>query len=61
MSLICKVIGHNWRYNFPNGSNKRICARCKIRQKLDLRMLEWKESNFPDPRTSEELIQKWFK
>lgn len=58
MKIFCKIIGHSWRYNFPTMPNKRICVRCKIREKLNLRTLQWTDT-FEDTRTDQELINKW--
>ena len=61
MRLICKIFGHDWRYNFKWMPNKRICVRCKKKQTFNLVELYWTEESFIDVRTNEELIDKWLK
>lgn len=58
------TFGHDWRYNFPNMSNKAICRRCKQKAEFDIHKLEWnnvKEFKHHDGRTDDELIEKWVK
>lgn len=57
--MFCKYLGHRWRFNFPTLPNKRICKRCKEKQQLVLKTLEWSDK-FTDSRTDDELIKKWF-
>ena len=52
--------GHKWKYNFPTLPNKRICSRCKEKETLDLKSLEWGSPSFQDERSDNELIKKWF-
>ena len=58
----CRFFGHDFRYNFPTGSQpyKRICVYCKLKQELDLATDEWNKT-FVDKRSDEVLIEKWFK
>lgn len=58
MGMLCEMFDHKWKYNFTSMPNKRICCRCKIREALNLRTLEWSEK-FTDKRSDEELIKKW--
>lgn len=60
---LCRIIDHDWRYNFHTLPNKSICKRCKKKQILDLRLLQWKDvlSFDKETRTDKELINKWFK
>ena len=61
--LICKILGHKWKYNFPNTANKAICSKCKVK-------LQWNFNPYEDwivvnefkneIRTDEELIKQWF-
>lgn len=60
MKLLCRVFGHEWRYNFPSTPNKRICVVCKDKSALNLKTLAWDESFITD-RSNKELIDKWFK
>ncbi len=63
--LFCKIFGHDWRYNFPNMPNKRICARCKKKQQdriLSPYVNGWTdEFVFTSPYEDYQLIEKWFK
>lgn len=43
---ICRLFGHEWRYNFKSLPNKAICERCKSKSKLNLRSLEWVVKQF---------------
>jgi hypothetical protein len=56
--IICYILGHKWKYNFPSIPNKRVCKRCKKREGLNGYNLEWSET-FIDNRTDDELIKKW--
>lgn len=62
-NVICLLMGHSWKYNFPTNSqpNKRICAICK--QKQVPYRFGW--SNIivflNEERTDNELIKNWFK
>ena len=58
MSLICRIFGHSWRYNFVTVPSKRICARCGKREGLNLRTLNWTET-FDDDRSDKELVREW--
>jgi hypothetical protein len=49
---------HKWKYNFPSLPNRRICKRCRKKEKLNLRTLEWTDT-FVDTRSDEVLIKKW--
>lgn len=51
---------HDWLYNFPSIPDKRICERCKKRESMTFKTLEW-DSTFNDPRSDEELINRWTK
>lgn len=61
--LICRLLGHDYRYNFPSIPNKCICYRCSAKFEFGLKSLEWSSVNefFSDRRTDEELKDKWFK
>lgn len=54
-----KLLGHNWKYNFPSMPNKRICKWCGKREQLNLITLKWFDG-FKDDRSNDELIGKWF-
>lgn len=56
----CILTDCDWRYNFPNVPNKRICSKCKKREGLNLVTLQW-TNIFYDSRSDDELIDKWFK
>jgi hypothetical protein len=62
--VMCRFIGHKWRYNFPISSmpNKAICKKCYAKSKLNLRTLDWEiVSDFgTETRTDKELADKWF-
>ena len=64
MSLLCKIFGHKWKYNFPVGSIpfRAICSRCEIKMKLNLAFLEWHgvDDFENEKRTNKELIDTWF-
>lgn len=72
-NMICKILGHSWRYNFPKTSypSKRICSRCKKKEFFftscvgDFNQF-WRtyksiHTEFNLNRTDEEIIKKWFK
>jgi urease accessory protein UreH len=61
-TLRCKLIGHNWKYNFSTLPNKAICSKCFAKSKLNLNNLNWEiVSEFEgEKRTNKELINKWF-
>ena len=60
---LCKLFGHNWKFNFSVLANKCICSKCKLKMELDLSTLEWKEINSfeNESRSDKELINKWIK
>jgi hypothetical protein len=60
MNIFCNIFGHKWRYNFTVIPNKRICKRCKEKQKLNLHTLEW-DGTFTDKRSDDVLIKNWFR
>ena len=64
-SLICRIFGHKWRFNFPIRSlpSKAMCARCHSKLKFIPKELGWEEvSNFEnEKRSDEQLIHEWFK
>ena len=64
-SILCKLFGHNFRWNFVSFPDKRICKRCRLRQKSEINNKNvltsiW-TNGFEDNRTDEILINKWFK
>lgn len=60
--LLCRLMGCDWKYNFPSIPNKCICARCYTKCKLDLATLEWQEilSFGQDLGTDQEMAARWF-
>jgi len=60
--LLCKIFGHDWRYNFSALSNKRICKICYAKSRLNLNTLFWEDIPIfeLETRTDKELINKWF-
>jgi hypothetical protein len=60
---ICDFFGHKWKYNFPSVPNKRICARCYIKEKFNIGTLKYNKVDVfsGETRTNKELIKKWVK
>ena len=61
LTIVCKVMGHKFKYNFPSLPNKAICEGCKLKMKLDLNTLEWEnvEEFEGEKRSDEELCNEW--
>lgn len=62
--LLCRILGHIWKYNFPKNSvpSKAICARCYIKARFNPFTLEFEsvpEFN-GEKRTDAELSKRWF-
>jgi len=64
MNILCKILGHKWKYNFPTHSipDKAICQRCRQKSELNLKSLKWeKVLGFKnDKRDDKIIIKKWF-
>ena len=62
-NVVCRLFGHNWKYNFSSLPNKAICTRCNCKAVLDLKVIEWKSvNNFgKEKRTDKQLAQSWHK
>lgn len=58
---ICRITGHNWKYNFASIPDKAICNRCYAKIKFDLHDLCWKkvECFEGEKRTDKELCRAW--
>ena len=64
--ILCKILGHQFRYNFPSLPNKCICARCHKKWVADYSKdnLIWGElwnevDEFEgETRTDEELVKE---
>ena len=62
MNLICKILDHDWRYNFPTMPTKRICHRCKIKQKVKLDFpIFWETVENFSPQHPYMIHRKWVK
>lgn len=62
-NLICKVKGHDWRYNFVSVPNKCICYRCNTKRLLNLKTLEWEKIYYfiPFLGSDIEIKNRWYK
>ena|GEM_PF-6961112 len=60
---LCTHTGHDWRYNFPIQSHpsKRICARCRGKQRFSGNIYQYWIDGFEDKRADEDIIKIWFK
>ena len=60
---LCRLFGHNWKFNFSVLANKCIYSRCKLKMKLNLETLGWEVVNqfSNESRSDKKLINKWIK
>ena len=58
-TVICRLFGHDFKYNFPSMPNKRICKRCYKKEKWINEPYVW-DSTFVDNRSNKEIVSKWF-
>lgn len=61
--LICKILGCDFRYNFPSIPNKCICVRCDNKYELNLKTFEWESVDLFDIKygTDEDRKKRWHK
>ncbi len=60
--LLCRMLGHHYRYNFPSIPTKCICARCRQKLQFNTEILRWyKVTEFDDKRSDKTLINDWHK
>jgi hypothetical protein len=63
-SLICKIFGHQFRYNFTWMPSKAICKRCHKKWIATGSLLnKWEQVDYfdNDTRSDVELTMKWYK
>jgi hypothetical protein len=58
-NILCWLLGHDFKYNFPSMPNKRICKRCYKKEKWIKTPYVW-NSTFEDTRSNKELASDWF-